>query len=72
MLLVMCYELSPYCMPAAAQPSGYFEVHLWMLVLTHVLDMGLLGAHREHSGSEFSTAFEVACCHMLFWGQRGG
>ena len=53
-------------------PPGYFEVHLWMLVSTHVLDVGLLGAHQEPSGSEFSTAFEGACCHMLFWRQKGG
>ena len=32
-------------------PPGYSEVHLWMVVLTHVLDVGLSEAHQGPSSS---------------------
>ena len=32
-------------------PPGYSEVYLWMVVLTHVLDVGLSEAHQGPSSS---------------------
>lgn len=48
------------------RPPGSFEVHLWMLVLTHILDVDLLEAYQEPSGRELATVLEVAPCRILF------